>query len=96
MTPEVRNEFVRLWADNVPIPEIAKRICYSESYVRMYAAQNRDILPRRYVKKTPIEVRRECVAKIKAGTETSASVAKRLGLNRRTVSNWLSRKENQS
>ena len=88
MTDTELDEVERMWADGVPVADIASSMCYSESYIRHVACEHRDRLPYRS-RSLPIETRKEWVSRIMAGDATVADAARELGVAKVTVRRWM-------
>lgn len=94
MTSEELDMMEALWRGSMSIKMIASKLGYSANHITRTAMRNRDRFPYRHrnIKGTRQErkvERKRAVSRIVAGESTLDLEAKRLGVNRETVRNWV-------
>ena len=95
MSPELEDLFAQMWADGVPLKEIASEIGYSFSALNAYACDHRDKFPMRRVLVPENDgMRARWMLRLSAGRCTVDDVAKALGVSSQTVRRW-ARKANR-
>lgn len=86
VSPEVEQEFMRMWAEGVPISDMAEALSYSGSYLQHYAHHHRERFPSR-LERVPAEAKREALERVDSG-ESMYRVAKDLGIAWQTIQYW--------
>lgn len=90
MSPELEELFAQMWADGVPLKQIANEIGYSFSALNKYACAHRDKFPMRKVLVPENDSKRaRWMLRLSAGRCTVGEVAEALGVTRRTVLRWI-------
>lgn len=84
MTDEEVAELTRMWAEGVPVKQIARKLNYQSSYINGFARVHRDILPSRHPI-VPEDVQAVWVERIRSGECSKSAAARALGVARNTI-----------